>query len=245
MKISIITVCRNSADTIEDAILSVLNQKNIDLEYIIIDGGSTDGTMDIINKYKDKIVRIISEKDNGVYDAMNKGIALATGDVVGIINSDDFYRNDNILEEVAGSFREGADAVYGDLLYVSRSAKDKIVRNWKAGEYDPKNLKRGWIPPHPTFFVKKEAYQKYGVYNADFKIAGDYELMLRFLTKGARVFYLKKDLVCMREGGHSAKNIFHRLKGWRELYKAWRVNGLRAPTFFVLVRTVSKLSQYF
>lgn len=246
MKFSIITISYNSEKTIEDTITSVLSQNGVDLEYIIIDGGSKDGTLEIINKYKDKISKIVSEPDRGVYDAMNKGVKLTTGDIIGILNSDDFYKDRNVLKDVSKVFHDGDfDACYGDIEYVDRNDIKKIVRFWKSGEYRKDKLDTGWIMPHPAFFVKKEIYNKYGLFNSDFKLAADYELMLRFLIKGLKIKYLPKTLVTMREGGLSGQSFKQRKIGWQELKKAWGVNSLPVPNFFIFKRLLSKIKQYF
>ena len=180
MKISIITVVWNNAKTIKDAINSVLNQSYKDIEYIVIDGSSTDGTIEIVQSYGDKI-KFISEKDNGLYDAMNKGIRMATGDVVGILNSDDFYASDKILQIVADEFLKGnIDSVYANLEYIDANDPKRVIRYWRSKKYQEGLFRSGWHPAHPTFFVKKEIYEKYGVFDLSFKIAADYELMLRF-----------------------------------------------------------------
>lgn len=246
MKISIITVSYNSSQTIEDTIVSVLAQNYQDLEYIIVDGNSTDTTMDIVNKYKDKINKIISEKDSGIYDAMNKGIKMATGDIIGILNSDDLYKSQTVLKDVADCFKEkNIDACYGNIEYVDRCDIKKVVRFWRAGEYKKEKLNSGWIMPHPAFFVKKEVYNKYGLFNLDFRIAADYELMFRFLLKGIKLGYINKTLVSMREGGFSGQSYTQRKKGWEELKRAWVVNGLLVPKFFIARRLLFKTKQYF
>lgn len=246
MKISIITVTHNSGKTIRDTISSVLSQNYQDLEYIFVDGGSTDDTSVIVKSYGDKIAKFISEPDNGIYDAMNKGISIATGDIIGILNSDDFYRSDTVLKDVSVIFKENdVDACYGDIEYIKFQDTDKVVRIWKAGEYKRSKLNSGWIMPHPAFFVKKEIYNKYGLFNLDFKIAADYELMLRFLLKGLiTVKHINKTLVSMREGGFSAKGYCQRRLGWKELKKAWTVNGLSVPMFFIIRRILFKINQY-
>lgn len=245
MKISIITVCYNSAGTIEDTIKSIISQNHADLEYIIIDGGSTDNTLEIINKYKDKIAKIISEPDKGIYDAMNKGIGLTTGEVVGIINSDDFYEHYTVLDEVVNCFENSKiDACYGNIKYVDRLNIDKQVRFWKAGHYEKKKLNSGWIMPHPAFFIRKEVYNRLGLFNLDFRIAADYELMLRFLKNNIEVQYLDVTLVCMREGGFSGQSFKQRQKGWNELKRAWTTNNLLLPKFFIIRRLISKINQY-
>ncbi len=245
MKISIITVCFNSKNTIEDTIKSVLAQTYKEIEYIIIDGGSTDGTREILERYKNKITKIVSEPDRGMYDAMNKGIGYATGEVVGILNSDDFYTNTTVLQKVVECFEdECIDACYGDLQYVDRDNASKKVRFWRAGTYRKEKVASGWIMPHPTFFVKRDVYMKYGVFNTNFKIAGDYELMLRFLSKNITMTYVKETWVSMREGGTSARNFKQRVRGWKELCKAWKVNNMNVPIFFILRRIISKIKQY-
>ncbi|MFZ2189834.1 MAG: glycosyltransferase family 2 protein [Candidatus Magasanikiibacteriota bacterium] len=246
MKLSIITVSYNSAETIEDTIKSVMAQNYSDLEYIIIDGGSKDNTLEVVEKYKDKIAKIISEPDKGIYDAMNKGIKMATGGVVGIINSDDFYFNEHIFNDVMNEFEKtGSEAVYGDIVYVDREETKKQVRFWQAGEYREEKLNCGWIMPHPAFFVKKEIYNKFGLFNLDFRIAADYELMLRFLKNGLKVSYLPQTFVCMREGGFSGQSFRQRKKGWQELKKAWAINNFKIPRFFITRRILSKIKQYF
>lgn len=245
MKLSLITISYNSASTIEDTIKSVISQNYADLEYIIVDGGSTDNTLEIISKYKDKIAKIISEPDKGIYDAMNKGIGMATGEVVGIINSDDFYFGNSVLREVVNEFEKSkADAVYGDIVYVDREDTSRHVRYWKAGQYSEKKLNYGWIMPHPAVFIKKEVYNKFGLFNLDFKIASDYELLLRFLKNGMKVSYLPRTLVCMREGGYSANSFGKRREGWSELKKAWCINNFSLPCFFIVRRILHKLNQY-
>ncbi|OGH89850.1 MAG: hypothetical protein A2537_01370 [Candidatus Magasanikbacteria bacterium RIFOXYD2_FULL_36_9] len=246
MKISIITVCFNSVKTIEDTIKSVIAQQCDSLEYIIIDGDSKDGTLDIINKYKDKITKYISEPDKGIYDAMNKGVGLASGDIIGILNSDDFFSNDSVLKNIMEVFQKNkVDACYGNIEYVQRDNTKKCIRYWKAGEFNVKKLVSGWIMPHPTFFVRKALYDNFGNFNLKFKIAADYELMLRFLNKNIVVKYLDQTLVCMREGGFSASGFKQRLKGWNELKLAWLENGLTVPHFFIIRRLLSKIKQYF
>jgi len=223
----------------------VASQNYDDFEYIIVDGGSTDGTLDIVEKYSNKITKVVSEPDNGIYDAMNKGIRLASGDVIGILNSDDFYSHNQVLDSVADSFQDrDTEVVYSNLTYVDRQDVTKKVRYWKAGSYEEKKLDYGWIPPHPTCFIRKEVYQKYGQFNLDFHIAADYELLLRFLKKGLKIKYLDMDLVCMRTGGASGRNLSQRWNGWQELRKAWDTNNLVRPKFFVTKRILHKIKQY-
>ena len=183
-KISIITVAFNSAKTIKGTIESIISQDYNNIEYLIIDGGSTDGTMDIVKSYAEHVKYYVSEPDNGIYDAMNKGIKAATGDVIGILNSDDFYPNSFVLSNVAKLFQKySCDAVYGDLVYVKANDINKIKRYWQAGEYSTSKIKNGWMLPHPTFFVKKKIYTRYGLYDTDLKSAADYEMILKLLYK--------------------------------------------------------------
>ena len=183
-KISIITVAFNSAKTIKGTIESLISQDYNNIEYLIIDGGSTDGTMDIVKSYAEHVKYYVSEPDNGIYDAMNKGIKAATGDVIGILNSDDFYPNSFVLSNVAKLFQKySCDAVYGDLVYVKANDINKIKRYWQAGEYSTSKIKNGWMLPHPTFFVKKKIYTRYGLYDTDLKSAADYEMILKLLYK--------------------------------------------------------------
>jgi glycosyltransferase involved in cell wall biosynthesis len=249
MKISIITPTYNSAKTIEDTIQSIVVQNYPDLEYIIIDGGSTDNTKEIIFNYQNKIkIKYISEPDEGIYDAMNKGIKIATGDIIGILNSDDLYYDKNILQNIDNIFKsdKAIDAVYGDLIYVDRKDINKKTRYWKAGEYNENKLNWGWIIPHPTFFVKKEIYEKKEkIFNTSFSIAGDYELILRLLKiNKIRVKYIPEILIRMRNQGTSGNSLKQRIKGWKEIRKAWKINNLKIPKFFILKRITKKISQF-
>jgi glycosyltransferase len=246
MKISIITATFNSAATIEDTIKSVLDQTYPNIEYIIIDGGSTDGTLDIVDKYKNKIAKIVSEKDNGIFDAFNKGIKLATGDIVGILNSDDFYAYDSVIQDVVEKFSaSSADTVYGDLEYVDSVDTSKVLRHWKAGEYKRSKFKAGWMPPHPTFFVKKSLYDEYGGFNTWMKISNDYELVLRLLYKNnGSAAYIPKVLIKMRSGGNSDGSLKKRYLANTEDRKAWKINGLKAPFYFAVLKPMRKLGQF-
>lgn len=246
MKISIITVVFNGTETIEDCIKSVDRQTYHNIEHIIIDGGSKDGTLEIINKYKDKIAKLVSEPDKGIYDAMNKGIKLATGDVVGIINSDDVVANESVIETVVKAMSDSnADSCYGDLVYVDGENIDKVIRFWNAGEFRRDLFRNGWMPPHPTFFVKKELYEKYGLFNLDFPVTADYELMLRFLYKyNVSTTYIPKVLVKMRTGGESRPGIINTAKNMLENYRAWKVNGLETNLLTFVMKPLSKATQY-
>lgn len=247
MKISIITITYNSASTIVETILSVLNQSYKNIEYIIVDGNSTDDTLKIIDNYRSKISTVVSEKDNGLYDALNKGISLATGDVIGILHSDDFYSNNLVLEKYAATFlKTGADAVYSDLYYVDKDNTSKIIRKWKSGKYTPNSFLFGWMPPHPTFFVKSELYKKYGNFNIQFKTAADYELMLRFIyANKISVSYLPEFTVKMRTGGKSNVSLQSRLNANMEDRKAWEINNLKPKFYTLYLKPFRKIFQYF
>lgn len=246
MKISIITVSFNSARTIRDTIESVLNQTYSEIEYIVVDGASKDDTLSIVKSYGNRISRLISEKDNGIYDAMNKGIIAASGDVIGILNSDDFYSHPDVIKNIAGLFNQETDAVYADLVYVSAGDKNKIVRTWKAGKYELGSFRKGWMPPHPTFFVRKSVYEKYGVFTDQLKSAADYEIMLRFIHRHQiKVNYLPEIIVHMRTGGASNLSLKNRIKANREDKKAWKLNGLKPAPLTFIRKPLSKLSQFF
>lgn len=245
-KVSIITVCHNSEITIEDTIQSVIGQTYSNIEYIIIDGLSSDNTLNIVKKYQDKLSKIISEKDNGLYDAINKGIKIATGDIVAILNSDDLYQDNNVIADVVSLFeKQHLDACYADLVYVDRSDTSKTVRYWKSGSYKDGLFFKGWMPPHPTFFVKHEVYNKYGTFNLDLKSAADYEIMLRFVHKNKiRIGYLPRVIVRMRIGGVSNVSLINRLKANREDKKAWEINGLKPKPFTLVFKPLSKIGQF-
>jgi glycosyltransferase involved in cell wall biosynthesis len=246
MKISIITPTYNSASTLARAIDSVLIQNYPDLEYIIIDGASTDNTKEIISTYQNKLnIKFISEPDNGIYDAMNKGVKLATGDIIGILNSDDFYENGEVLRDVGVAFQdERIEAVYGDIKYFG-SDTNKITRYWKTGEYKEKKFNNGFMIPHPTLFVRKSVYDKYGLFNTDLRLAADYEFILRLLKiHKINLKYIPKVFVKMYNGGISGNSLKQRMKGWQEDKKAWEINNLKTPRLFILRRVVSKLSQF-
>jgi glycosyltransferase len=247
LKISIITVTYNSAATLEQTIQSVTGQTYPHIEYIIVDGKSTDDTLKIVEKYKDRISKIISEKDAGLYDALNKGIDMATGDVIGILHSDDFYVNKEVIKKYAVVFSEThCDAVYSDLYYVDKNNTDKIIRKWKSGTYSKNAFINGWMPPHPTFFVKKEAYQRFGKFNLDFKSAADYELMLRFILKNQiQIAYLPEYTVKMRIGGKSNVSVQNRVNANLEDRKAWQVNGLKPRFYTLYLKPLRKIVQFF
>ena len=246
MKVSVITVCFNSEATIEATIRSVLEQDYNDIEYIVVDGKSTDKTLAILEKYRGKISKLVSERDEGMYFAINKGIALATGDIVSILNSDDFFANDKIISRVVEEFKNTkADCLYGDLQYVSRKNTKKIIRHWKSKPFEPELFLKGWMPPHPTFFVKRKCYEQFGIFNTSFRISADYELMLRFLYKHRILTsYIPEVLVKMRTGGISNVTLMSRVKANREDRRAWKINGLKPGNFTLLAKPLSKLRQF-
>ena len=245
MKISIITVVFNCKNALEDCIKSVLYQNYPEVEYIIIDGGSTDGTLDIIQKYKNDIAYWVSDPDKGIYDAMNKGIKAATGDIIGILNSDDVYVDKEILQSVAACLSEkDVDSCYGDLVYVAANNMDRKVRYWKAGSFNKKNFKKGWMPPHPTFFARRSVYEHYGLFNLDFSLAADYELMLRFLYKyDVSTTYIPMCLVTMRTGG-ACKPGANTFNNMIENYRAWIVNDLKPNPLTFIMKPLYKMSQF-
>ena len=245
MKTSIITAVFNGADTIEDCIKSILNQTYPDIEHIIIDGGSTDGTLEIIKKYEDRIAYWVSEHDNGIYDAMNKGVRAATGGIIGILNSDDMYADEFVIDNVVKTMIiNNVESCYGDLVYVDRLDANKVVRHWKSGDFIKKRFKFGWMPPHPAFFVKRKIYEKYGMFNLDFPLAADYELMLRFLYKyGVSAVYIPKVLVKMRNGGTS-QPWSYTAKAIIENHRAWKINGLYTNMLTFIFKPLSKIFQY-
>lgn len=245
MKVSIITPTYNSAKTIMDTLLSVQRQSYPEIEHLIIDGLSSDNTIELINATKQQ-VSIFIGKDRGVYDAMNKGIRLAKGDIIGILNSDDFYADEKVIEEVVSLFDQtDCDAVYGDLIYVDATDTSIKKRVWVSGSYKRKNFLFGWMPPHPAFFVKKELYDKHGLFNISLWGAADYELMLRFLYKHqAKVAYLEKVLVNMRVGGQSNNSLLNRLRANIEDRKAWKLNKLKPRWYTLFLKPLRKLNQF-
>lgn len=246
-KVSIITIVLNNKKFVRDAIKSVLSQTFKDVEYIIVDGGSTDGTIEIVESYGNKISKFISEPDNGIYEAMNKGIRLASGEIVGILNSDDFYVNDLVLETVVKALTEkDVDACYGDLVYVDRHRAKKVIRYWKSCRYTDGLFEKGWVPPHPTFFVKRWVYEKYGVFDLGFLTSADHEIMVRFMHKyKIKACYIPEVLVKMRMGGASNNNIFNIIKQNLVIVGTLRRNQIKVSPFFLPMKFIERLRQYF
>jgi glycosyltransferase len=245
MKISIITATYNSAATIADTLTCVSEQDGVDIEHIIIDGQSTDDTLKIVSRFP-HVAKVISEKDTGIYDAMNKGIAASTGEVIGILNSDDVYASNFVLSKIAAIFEnDQTDVCYADLQYVQRHNLNRVIRTWKSGHYKPGYFHLGWMPPHPTVFVRKRVYEETGHFNTSLKSAADYELMLRIFVKYRfNIHYLPEFIVKMRTGGVSNASFFHRILANKEDRKAWKLNDLRPGIFTLYLKPIRKLTQF-
>ena len=246
MKISIITAVRNSRLTLADAFDSALAQDHPDTELIVIDGASTDGTLEVIQRYAARIAHRVSEPDRGIYDALNKGLRLATGDVVGFLHSDDRFADDRVLSRIdAALANPNIDACYGDLCYVRQEDTDRVVRYWRSGEYRRQRLAWGWMPPHPTFYARRAIYQRLGGFDLDYQIAADYDCLLRFLSAGRiACAYIPEILIHMRLGGVSNRSLGKILQKSREDYRALRrhqVGGLGT----LLMKNLQKLPQFF
>ena len=245
MKISIITAVFNNKDFIGDSIRSVITQDYKDVEYILVDGASTDGTMDVVNKYKSDISKIISEKDAGIFDALNKGIKTATGDCIGFLHSDDVYADNGVISQVANVLSgSGVDSVYGDLVYVSRQNPLKVIRYWHSGDFKYNSLRWGWMPPHPALFIKKEIYDRFGYFDTSMKVSADYELILRFMLKHRiSTAYLPRVLISMRLGGNSNKSITNIYRKISEDCMAAKRYGI--PRIGILAKNMRKFPQFF
>ena len=246
IKISIITATWNSEKTVADTLRSVQSQSYENIEYLVIDGASTDNTLDIVQRDGGHVDRIISEPDKGIYDALNKGIANASGDVVGFLHSDDIYAHKDALRQIADAFTtNNVDAIYGDLDYVSKDNQEKLIRHWKSNPFQRKKMRYGWMPPHPTFYMKTERYRELGSFDLQFKIAADYDSLLRYLWKHrVSVAYIPNVLVKMRLGGASNRSIKNILQKSREDCRAMKNNGV--PRLLALPgKNLSKVPQFF
>ena len=245
MKLTVITPSYNSAGTIRDTLQSIAAQDYPFVEHIIIDGHSTDGTLKIASEYP-HVSRMISAKDEGIYHAMNKGLRLATGDIIGILNSDDLYTSDQVLSQVAKVFEdESVDGCYADLQYVNPKQLDKISRTWKSGEFGPRSFYWGWMPPHPTVFLRKRVYDSVGNFNLTLRSAADYEFLLRvFLKNNYKFKYIPKTLVKMRTGGMSNASLRNRFRANREDRMAWELNGLKPYFFTLYLKPFRKIFQF-
>lgn len=243
MRVSVITVTYNSGKTITDTLRSVKEQSYPDIEHIVIDGGSTDQTASIVSGFKE--ILFLSEKDEGIYDALNKGLRRTTGALVVILHSDDVFANKDVLRHAVEALQKsGADALYGDLDYVSEDLS-RTIRKWRSGSYHREKFLNGWMPPHPTFILRKSCYEKFGVFNTEFKLAADYELMLRMLFKNRiSCTYLPEVMVKMRVGGVSNARIKNRVQANLEDRKAWEVNGLKPRWYTLTLKPLRKIFQY-
>lgn len=248
MKISIITVTYNCELVLSDCLNSVASQKYKNIEHIIIDNASTDGTISLLNAKRDQLALLVSEKDEGIYHAMNKGIKLATGDIIGFLNSDDFYINNEVISRVASEFKKeiSLEACYSDLVYVNKNYTSKIVRYFKSCEFKKGLFSKGWCPPHPTFFVRKSVYEKYGNFNLDYCLAADVELMMRFFeVHKIKSHYIPEVWVKMRMGGTTNKSLKNILIQNLEILNSLKKNGLRAnPVIFFLYKLISRAIQF-
>ncbi|MFT3703627.1 MAG: glycosyltransferase family 2 protein [Agriterribacter sp.] len=247
MKVSIITTAYNSASTIGDTLHCIRQQDYPDIEHIIIDGNSSDKTVAIVKEFP-HVAKLVSERDDGIYDAMNKGIALATGDIIGILNSDDVYTSPEVISLIVKTFKENpwAQATYADLQFVQRDDLTKVVRSWKAGKYKKNSFYYGWMPPHPTFFVRRNVYEKAGIFNPTLGSAADYELMLRILLKyNMPAAYINKIIIKMRMGGISTHSLKNRLTANRQDRIAWKINQLTPFPFTLYLKPIRKLGQFF
>lgn len=245
MKVSIITPVYNEP-RIQQTFESILSQRDVpDIEIIVVDGGSADKTPKIIENYADCIDVLIRESDDGVYDAMNKGIRRASGDIVGILNADDRYQDSNVIRSVVDAFEtSGAELCYGNLVYVNDD--DEVVRYWQSGEYRPRKFYYGWMPPHPTVFVRGDVYERFEPFDLNFSIAADYELLLRLLLRhDISATYLDKVLVRMSLGGKSNESLTNIAKANLEVYESWLKNDLRGGIHIPLIKPLRKIPQYF
>lgn len=247
MKVSIVTVTYNSGKYLEECINSVISQQYHDIEHIIVDGKSTDDTLQIIRKYESHITRWISETDKGIYDAINKGMMMATGDVVGILNSDDLLDSEDVISEIVKVFEnQQTDTVYGDLEYVDTNDTNRVIRVWKGRPFKRSRFLYGWMPAHPTFYIKRVLLEKYGYYQNHYYTAADYEFMARYLFKNrVSSSYLPKLIVKMRMGGQSNKNLRHRIRANRRDYLAMRKNKIPLAFFASILKPLIKLHQFY
>ncbi len=247
MKISLLTVSYNSATTIKDTIESIHQQDYKNIEYIVVDGNSADGTVEIINSYNSFISKWVSEPDKGIYDAMNKAIQMATGDLVGILNSDDFYFNNQIVSQVADAFAdESIDAIFGDLVFVDPNNLNKVVRKYSSAKWHPSKFARGFMPAHPTVFIRRKYYEQFGLFKIDYEIAADYELLIRFLyVHKLKYKYLPITMVKMRRGGVSSRNWKSNFILNNEIIRACRENGIKTNVFKVYPKYFTKLFELF
>jgi len=245
-KISIITVCFNSEATIRDTIESVVAQRYGNIEYLVIDGRSSDSTLDIIEEYQDSIDYFVSEKDEGIYDAMNKGILAATGDFVGILNSDDVFAGPDSVGKIASAIQHNdeVEAIYGDLVYVDRWNLERAVRLYSSKFFRPWKMRFGFMLPHPTFYARRELFDKLGFYKTNYRVAADFELLSRFLRNGVNTARVEGTLIKMREGGISSTGLWWRVHQNLEIVKACKGNGIYTNIVLVSMKVPFKLASY-
>lgn len=245
MKISVVTAVYNRVGTISDAIESVQSQTHPRIEHIIQDGGSTDGTVEVIQRLSNENTNLQTIKDSGIYDGINRGIARASGEVIGLMHSDDFFAHQHVIELVHAAFENRqVDGTYGDLQYVSSSDSNRVIRHWRSGDYEPRKLRRGWMPPHPTLYLRREVFERWGFYDTEFRISADYDAMLRYLiTGGIRLKYIPEVLVKMRVGGESNRSLGHILRKSSEDLKAIRRNQVGGIGTLAM-KNLSKIRQF-
>lgn len=245
LKISVITAVHNNRETISAALDSALGQSGVDIELVVIDGGSTDGTLEVLRSYADRLHVLVSEPDRGIYDALNKGIQRASGEVVGFLHSDDLFADAGVLSRIAAAFADpGVGAVYGDLLYVRKDNPDQVVRYWRSGEFSGRRLGWGWMPPHPTLYIRRHVYEQHGLFDTSFRIAADYDFILRTLGQNrVGVCYIPEVLVKMRVGGASNRSLSNIMRKSSEDLRALRRNGV-GGLGALLWKNLSKLPQF-
>jgi glycosyltransferase involved in cell wall biosynthesis len=244
VKISVITVCYNSATTLEETIQSVLNQTHPDLEYIVIDGASTDGTLEIISKYRNRIQHVVSEPDKGIYDAMNKGLKLATGDIIGILNSDDLYKNNQVLSSIDNAFQSDTDCICTD-VEIFKNTPSEILRYYSCTRWKPWMFRIGHQPPHPGFFVRRSCYDTLGLFDTQYKLAADFDIMFRFIYKAKKTtLFLPWVSVCMRSGGASQKGFSNIAQANREVHHSIQKNGYFSMLALVWSKYILKIFQF-
>lgn len=243
LTISVVTAVLNRAATVPEALASMQAQRGVRIQHIVIDGGSTDGSLQLLRAQADRIAVLVSEPDEGIYHALNKGLARATGDIIGFLHSDDVYAHDRVLARVAAAFANPAvEAAYGDLDYVTADAS-RVLRRWRSGAYERRRLARGWMPPHPTFFARRAVYERLGTFDTDFRIAADYDWLLRVLGSGVQPAYIPEVLVKMRWGGASNRSLARLLRKSREDLLALRRHGIGGVAT-LLLKNLSKLPQF-
>ena len=249
MKVSIVTASYNSGSTLEDTIKSVLSQSYNNIEYIIVDGNSSDNTIDVVKKYEPLFhgrLKWISEKDNGIYDAMNKGIRMSTGDIVGILNSDDYFTDNDVVDKFVTQFETpDLDAVYGDVHFIRDGQPEKCIRYYSSKRFTPRWLRFGFMPAHPSFYCRRDVFVNAGLYKTDYAIGSDYEMMVRlFKVYGIKTKYIPMDFVTMRVGGASTRNVQSRIQLIKDDVRGCRENGIYTNPFFICTKFLYKFFEF-